>query len=572
MGRPGDRPARKPARPSGADLSARIPEPSDPMFGSPPLPAKFEAFRPQQWQVVQEAMEAFRAKSTVLIQAPPGTGKTLIAETIRRLLGAPSVYMATTKQLQDQVARDFPWAKVLKGRGNYLTELGKLDAFGNPAPRLPYSEITCADCTLGSDQPCRWCPSGATGCPYTIATRNAQYAPLVITNTAYFLSDVNLGRGRLKGRDLAIIDEGDLLEREILSRVTVEISPSRMEKMKLSPPKRKTEKAISNDWLDWVKREALPKAYAYGDTLTPPWFPNTTKHQIQEYKTMNNLILSLEMLERELPEKGWVLDGLEENRVRFRPILVTRQGSQMVWPHARRFLLMSGTFLSAPLTAEELGLAGQRRYTMIDVPSVVPADQRPIIIPVPPVAEMKFSNKPETYPRMRDAIYRVLARHPDNRVLVHTHTYELARFLHRELGAGLSGDVDRPLYVYTASREKEEALRNYRRSQRSVLFAPSLDRGTDLPGDDCRVQIIAKIPWPNKGDVQISGRMQTKGGTAWYKRETIKAIIQMSGRAVRSESDWAYTYILDDQFRLNVLGAKHLFPKWWLESLRQEKV
>lgn len=100
------------------------------------------------------------------------------------------------------------------------------------------------------------------------------------------------------------------------------------------------------------------------------------------------------------------------------------------------------------------------------------------------------------------------------------------------------------------------------------MFAPSMSRGVDLAGDKCRVQIIVKCPFPSLGDKQIKARMGLPGGQQWYSVKTVRDIVQMTGRGVRSADDWCYTYILDKQFTRNVWGSnKLLFPGYFREAV-----
>ena len=100
------------------------------------------------------------------------------------------------------------------------------------------------------------------------------------------------------------------------------------------------------------------------------------------------------------------------------------------------------------------------------------------------------------------------------------------------------------------------------------MFAPSLDRGFDFKGDEARVVIVAKVPYPFLGDQQVSARLHTRGGQQWYVVNTVRSLIQMTGRGVRSETDWCVTYILDSTFLQKLWkNDKRLLPKWWREAV-----
>src|SRR5215472_15395998 len=114
------------------------------------LPSWVREFRPWQIQAVQEIMAGFEHGNVVVLDAPTGSGKTLIAEVVRRLLNERAIYTCHTKALQEQILHDYPYAKVLKGRQNYVVGDEGVD-------------ITAADCRKPS--PCPYCPSLSV-CPY----------------------------------------------------------------------------------------------------------------------------------------------------------------------------------------------------------------------------------------------------------------------------------------------------------------------------------------------------------------------------------------------------------------------
>jgi Rad3-related DNA helicase len=99
-----------------------------------------------------------------------------------------------------------------------------------------------------------------------------------------------------------------------------------------------------------------------------------------------------------------------------------------------------------------------------------------------------------------------------------------------------------------------------------VLLAPSLERGVDLPKDQCGVIIIAKVPYPSIGDKQVNTRLySTPNGQLWFQVQTVRAIVQSTGRGMRSADDFCISYILDKQF---AKIPKELLPGYWKEAIR----
>lgn len=554
-------------------MAVEIPLPADEMFGSAPWPDWVRGFRPHQWDATLQATEAFDAGiKLVLLDAGTGAGKSLIAEMIRRYNNWRSVLSCTTKSLQDQYVHDFPHAAVVKGRSNYWTESGKLDAWGKPAPRYQkWSDITCADCTYNAESGCRWCGLRNL-CPYVVAKTKAELADLAVVNTSLFITDSNLGRGAFTGRDLVVLDEADKLEDELLGHVEINISEARRERMGLLAPRRKT---VEKTWPAWVQGEAIPCVTDYLAGLKRPNDPGTyiggpaSSKEIKEYKSTVTLLDNLRLLEQELQAGGWVYDGYDRGDVIFRPVRVSSYG-HLLWSHGRRFLLMTATPISPELMLEEIGW--EEEYEVVTIPNMFPIENRPVY-PIP-VADMSYKAKVNsgggTWDEMVEGVRAVLNKHPNERILVHTVSYELARHIKDGLKLNPSPPTDqsnRPIITYTESRGKEDALRDYKSYPNSVLIASSMDRGVDLPGDLCTVQVIAKIPFPNMKDKRINARMFSVGGTAWYRIQAIRSLIQMCGRGMRSKDDTCVTYVLDEQFKTNLWKSDHLFPKWFTDAI-----
>lgn len=203
------------------------------------------------------------------------------------------------------------------------------------------------------------------------------------------------------------------------------------------------------------------------------------------------------------------------------------------------------------------------QWSGISVPSTFPLSRRPIYIH--PIATMTRKTEDEARPLIAQAIQKVVAKHPDDKILIHTVSYNLNRFIEDVLR---QSDQLFRVVTYNAAVEKQRAIDRYLAQSGAVFLAPSLDRGIDLPGDDCRVIVVCKIPFPSLGDKQISARMHTKGGQSWYAVRTIRSLVQMTGRGMRSADDYCESYILDKMF-IESIWRRHrnLIPQWWADAL-----
>jgi Rad3-related DNA helicase len=222
---------------------------------------------------------------------------------------------------------------------------------------------------------------------------------------------------------------------------------------------------------------------------------------------------------------------------------------------------MSATIISSQEMMESLGYDGE--YVTINVPSTFPVKNR--LVYYRGATSMSYKNRDSgSWDRLADAIIRDLRANSSHRVLVHTVSYALADHLYQQI----AGVVDRPVVTYHGAAERESALQFYLRSDNAVLLAPSMGRGVDLPDDACRVQMICKVPYPYVKDRQVNKRLYSQGGRLWYAVQTVRELVQMCGRAIRSENDWAVTYIYDSDFNTNLWARnRNLFPDWFREAI-----
>jgi len=505
----------------------------------------------------------------MVLDAPPGSGKTVIAEAVRRLLRTRGLYICHTRGLQDQFAEDFDYCSVLKGRSNYPTMRGEL--YNGPS----WSRVTAADCTKsgeGEDRRCIWCDP-ISGCPYEIAKGTLLRSQLGCINSAYFLYECNYV-GRLSGFPFVIIDECDTFESELMGFIGFELTERRVREYELGEPRRVTK---SEAWLEWVEGAQGVVRRIYEREKTVDLAGNLPA--VRRWNNINRLMSDLGRLKRGLEEGAWVFTG-RDGRVAFKPIRVSEHGKECLWKHGGKFLLMSGTVISGYEIMDSLG-GGDLPWGLVSVPSFFDEERRRV--KVVGVADMRKkeldANRTGIIESVAEAISGIVARHPGQRVLVHTVSYDLANDLSVAM---VRTHEDARIFTYGNAAERDRVLAAFTDDDlhgqrdgsqasdptKSILFGSSMDRGIDLPDDACRVIVIVKVPYPYLGDRQVAARLYSHGGQVWYNVQTVRSIVQMCGRAVRHEDDWAVTYILDRNF-VNGIWAKSrgLFPQWWKDGL-----
>ncbi len=506
------------------------------------LPEKFTSYRAYQLETAAKINAC--TKYAYLLDAPTGIGKSLIAATVQRLLKKNICYVCTTKQLQAQLMYDFPYARTVMGRSNY-----KCLKFPNMFP-----DITAEECNHVQAKPC----SHHKECPYIVAKMAARAAPIAVLNMAYFLSEVNFV-GVFSGYDLLVIDECDTTESQLMSFTELVITQRQLQRLDVPPPSFKTK---FESWVRWAN-DALPRlshelAILEASTSDESAWATMDLSLLRRKRDVGRLVAKLRFFVKEV-DKNWIwYPG--EDRWTFKPVWVGKYAPGALWKHAKKVLGMSATILDPRQVSVNTGLHFEdRSYVYQQMPSPFPKENRPVYYE--PAANVVNKHIQVALPMLSNALKGILEKHPNEKILVHTVSYKIRDYLVKRIAS------DR--FITHATNDRVAKLDTFKKSTKPlVLLSPSMDRGVDLPEEECRVVVICKMPYPDLGDTQISRRVHaSKDGDNWYAHKTISTIVQMAGRGVRSDKDFAVTYILDEQFRRVYDDHRVLFPAWFKEAV-----
>jgi len=521
-------------------------------------------FRPVQLYALDQLQRS--DKRYLLVQAPTGSGKSLIAAALARMAGLTSVYTCATIDLQRQFCESVPFAREIKGRANYPT----LDY-----PHL-FPAVSCEHCDKresnadeneedkSKKKGCSWCHN-ISECPYEHAKAEALKSGMAVLNIAYFLNEAN-HVGRFSGFDLGILDEGDEVERKLMDFIALEFTPRLLNELGIRPPEFKGTTANMGrrrfEWGGWLDRVDVVLAdriqvvardcanMAHHKEQHAQAYARTLKHLV----TLKRIRKRVQDVRKDLSKnpESWV--RVDDRLLVFKPVRVDRYAHQYLWRHAKRWLVMSATLISREQFCEDLGL-DESEVEWIDLPSTFPVANRPVFYW--PAAEVTYKTTDQVLPRLVDHLDKILAAYQGVRVLVHTHTYRIATYL-----AEHSRYQDRVL-TYRSRDEYDAVLEAFKAMDNAVLIAPSMERGVDLFDDLCRCVVVCKIPFPNLSDRQVQARFRSR----WYDVQTVRALVQMTGRGVRHDTDWSDSWILDAEFARLRRRAWHLFPEWWREAV-----
>lgn len=501
-----------------------------------------ENFRPGQEDAIRFTKDS--GKKVGVIVGPTGSGKSLVG----MVAGAHHKkfsYLCSSKNLQHQLVHDFPEARLMMGRNNFPCNL---------------DESRTADlCIHTTTTPCR--VKGR--CYYEVHKRSVLAHPIQILNYHYFLHEANYVGG-FSDYPIMVCDEADLIEGLLTGFIELRISKSKLDILRLSPPKYKTTTARDglNSWRSWAEKgkakvsERLASLRRYIESLQPD--QELTRDDCQmvgELKTTEALSKKLTIF-LEYVDESWLFEETPSGWV-FQPTwLKPELSGQYFFRHAERFLFMSATMPPRAVLAQMLGInAGDIYYH--EVPSAFPQSNRPVFLN--PVADLTLKNFKDELPKLVKGIEKILDNHRGEKGMIHTVSWKLNQAV---LG------LNNPRLISHNTHDKDDALEAFKRSTNKVFVSPSSIRGVDLPDDLCRFVIIAKAPFQSLGDKLVSARVYGSGlGEFWYRSICAMDIVQASGRGVRHKDDYCTTYLLDRQIEKLVVDNQNLFPRYWMEAV-----
>jgi ATP-dependent DNA helicase DinG len=224
---------------------------------------------------------------------------------------------------------------------------------------------------------------------------------------------------------------------------------------------------------------------------------------------------------------------------------------------------MSATILNHRTFCRNVGIPFDEAK-FIKVSSEFPAENRPIY-PMN-IAYLNFNNLqlPEIKASITRAIDNIMSIHRRDKGIIHTTSYEQLNFIKDNL----SKENSRRLIVTDPEIQREEVIEQHIKAKEkpTVLISPSLNTGLDLKDELSRFQIITKVPYPNKNDRWINAKREKD--EEWYYWQTALRLVQAYGRSIRSEDDWAKTYVLDSAFNYFVRKNINMLPDWFVEAIR----
>ena len=531
----------------------------------------FGKIRDQQREAIEFALREFEeGKKFVIIEAGTGVGKSAIGVTIARAMSKwlpqndaykPGAYFITTQKiLQEQYLDDFGGCKgsmtSIKSSSNYQCKFHKKQSCGE-GQRLV---------RLEQDKTSKFFRTCSFSCNYKEAKGKFMESQESITNFSYFLAETTYS-GKLLPRDVLVVDEAHNSDTELSKFIEVSIS----EKFAQTVLNLQMPKTLNNEQaaFSWIKNVYLVKLSSHLKHIESMFEQHAgLREKVKEFE---NLSRQIEMLDKHMckvnrfielfDEDNWVLNVAETDeqktrRLEFKPIDISPYSEQTLFKMGRKVLMLSATILNHRAFCESLGVP-MEQASFISLPSPFPVENRPVL--VSSIGKMSASEIDNTLPKLAEAIKQIMAAHPNEKGLIHCHSYKISNYIMK--------NIKNKRLITHKSDDREDALNQHLTSKGpSVLVTPSMTEGIDLKGDASRFQIICKVPYPYLGDKLVQKRMRK--WSWWYPLQTAKTVIQALGRSIRSSDDFAVSYILDSDWGRFYGQNQEMFPDTFKEAVQ----
>ncbi len=512
------------------------------------MPEKFVKWRPGQLQAVVDILDSCK-KFTVMV-CPTGFGKSLMYMTaaVQRHKQNPrsrTVILTSTKGLQTQLYEDFK-------------DIGAADLRGKNAYRCKRDPaLSCDKCVSNYKLPC---PHNEE-CDYWEAYRKASKASILITNYACYMAVKRYMGKHSEGLgyfDFIVCDEGHAVPDAVSSFLTCRLYHRKKEIAVLRPP----ESDEFSVWMQWaranlpqVKKDAdkLRGRIAKGDNATDT---------LSAFEVLSGAVRTLETIKDFGSDKGWVVDRTQRSHVVFSPVFLSADASARVLFGGAKAVFTSATI--RPKTLDLLGIKSADRK-VIEYPHPFDAERRKIVCLN--TVRLNAKSPPAHYKLLAAAVDGIIRGRRDRKGIIHTVSFERAETIFR---LSLHKEI---MHLHQRGGDKIEAVvKKFRESAApAILVSPSIGTGYDFPYNECRYQIIVKLPYPDTRGKLMRERCSRDPDYGPY----IAALstVQMHGRGMRAADDFCETFIMDSSYRWFMPKyGRDFMPEWFREAVSSTSI
>jgi len=515
----------------------------------------------------------------ILLDLPVGIGKSylalMVADWYKKNIDKTAKFdiLTNSKYLQQQYTEEFNSIQSLAGKDNYDCE-----------------QYACS-CSQGKEFN-RLNKTSCESCPYDRSKNGFIAGDISLTNFhlyilyALYMPDFIKGRGA----KVLIVDEAHDFDQIFSDFISISVTEPLIKRLQFSNDKQiisDLQKVKNvNDYVIFLK-DLVGEIHStvsdveklLGSSVKNSGFSITKRNQkvskvfnekTSDVKLMSTIAdlkqleLKIEVFLKEYKEQpeNWVLESnwnekTKQTSLSLEPIWAYNYLDKYIWSNYDHVIMMSGTILDKNLFSYLNGL-DVTKTAYYSIPSPFPAANRPIYYM--PVGRMTYTNKVSAFKQYVPYLKKLLAKYKNHKGIIHTNSFELASWIKKDV-------KDKRLLFHESDTKAETLRKHFDTEDPTVVVSPSVSTGVSFDNDRSRFQIIAKIPYPSLASQK--NKMRQKMMPEWYSWRTIASLIQMTGRSVRSASDYADTIIIDSCFSDIMKYSSHLLPQYIQDAIKK---
>jgi Rad3-related DNA helicase len=575
-------------------------------------PSNVMDYRPGQKEAIDTILRAVSEnKRVVLLESPVGLGKSLVlamaGNHLNRTLGWSGYYTTPQVNLVEQLRHDpllksmiqpvvgsdnYPCVRHKPPNKNVLSvamgwcKVGTLcrDCRGTGNVR---KGLTCANCggtgNFSYKKP-KDCPDYGI-CPYFVDRDRAAAGPVATMTASYLLKVTANSTKRKDGDDVKtlfsprkflFVDEGHDLGDYATTLSFI------LHRKRINDP------YWQNLWDEELSRLIAPDdahfAQAESDEIytilirTRDVLNRVIDAEVRslfigdkEWLVRNKKILSWKNLSERLSDAAadvrsgnpWVAQKDEPGqKLTLSPVKSDQLLQSRLWPLGSDLIVISSaTILDPEHFLRDIGLPTDS-YIHENTPNIFPPQSCPVYIT--PSIDMTRRGQQDNLPRAMELITAILDRHPTERGIIHTVSYQLQEWIKKTIPACYKERM-----VFHEREGRNDTLAEWKENSQpnSVLVAVAMEEGLDLKYDLARFQIVLKCPWGQLGDRRVQKRKALSDGPYWYRLQALRTLLQSFGRIMRAEDDYGVTYVIDHSAVRLLQENWQIVPKWAKERI-----
>ncbi|MFQ5496549.1 MAG: helicase C-terminal domain-containing protein [Nitrosopumilus sp.] len=543
-----------------------------------------------QKEIISEIEENIKSDyKKIILCAPTGVGKSLVGATISNYFDS-SFTVTASKHLQDQYIQDISFLKPVKGKQNFpCLKLMASEKVENDRRAMRWG-LTCDKGVCqerinknGKEvvEICKFKPTikqveentqDSQSCHYYLQKYEALVSKHSLWNYHAFFTIMKFNKKLFEDyldRKVTVFDEAHKIEDQIIQFVGFDIFSGQVDECNLN-----TEKYDFTD-LDSMIKLTDDMAYSYAkkikDIKESTAFQNEPDYELisgLERRYDKSAQAKIDIMSDK--DNFVVNDPVKDLNGNFRtisvkPIDVSKFAKSFFETEYQIF--MSATVDKSSF-CENMGLEKDDVAFVDTQKSPFPIEHRSIDLLN--IRRLSYGSTDEDEIEVIKTIDRILDEHSNERGLILTSSIPRCQKILRYLSPKNTRRIRICHSKNKDGKTQDEIISEHASDPIGVLLSSSLWEGVDLKDDLSRFQIVAKVPYPNYTEKRTRAKMNKF--PMWYTSQTLTKILQGFGRSIRSDDDWAKTYVLDTAVNNVFFKGQQMIPKAYYDVLGIENL